>query len=750
MKITKTRYHIRAPFTGGLTGLCLSLLFGVALVARAEDNTTNIVSGFGADLGGTDLIIGNTGTNNYGQIDSAGSVFNVGVFYIGATAAASNNAVLVTDAGSSLQVNDLSAVGVDGSFNTLTLANGGVATGGGFGIIGHNPGATGNRVVIAGAGSAWNLTNVTTGLFVGHDNSPVNSLILTNGGTATTAANGLLGNLAGSDGNNALITGAGSSWTMGQGLFIGNHGANNTLTIADGGALTNTFAGVIGTEAASGSNNVLVTGTGSVWRNPELQVGVKGSDNTFTVAAGAQVWTIGSALTGRIGSHTDGTSANNSVVVTGAGSFWQMDGQLFVGEYGSSNTLIITDGGKVASPRPIVGAGATGFASPDYNTMVVSGAGSTFVQTNSAGVPTANARIGSLGSFNRLFVTNGGFVHFAVETRIGSGGTSSNNSVLVSGGGSYLKTDEGALNVGRGGSGNNSLTVTDGGVVESVCGTLGSANCHNNTVTITGQGSVWNVSSCDLDIPRGLVTTSTNNQLILTDGGWLTNVVKLTVLGLDSAIRLDNGNIAATLVDMGADTILSGRGTIKANVTAAAASLVHPGLGAGDTSALVIDGTLSLAGTTRITLNRTNSPNASKLDVTGALTLDGTLTVVNDGPPLQAGDTFNIYSSATGVSGSFSATNLPSLGTGLQWAFDAIGGTLSVQGPPSVMEFSLSGSTLTLAWPPANLGWIAQSNSVSLVDSGSWFDIAGSGSVTNLNITIDSALTNVFYRLRQP
>jgi hypothetical protein len=64
--------------------------------------------------------------------------------------------------------------------------------------------------------------------------------------------------------------------------------------------------------------------------------------------------------------------------------------------------------------------------------------------------------------------------------------------------------------------------------------------------------------------------------------------------------------------------------------------------------------------------------------------------------------------------------------------------------------FNVSGNTLALSWPATHLGWIAQSNSISLVNSNSWFDIAGSAAVTNLNIVINPAQPNVFYRLRHP
>jgi hypothetical protein len=53
-----------------------------------------------------------------------------------------------------------------------------------------------------------------------------------------------------------------------------------------------------------------------------------------------------------------------------------------------------------------------------------------------------------------------------------------------------------------------------------------------------------------------------------------------------------------------------------------------------------------------------------------------------------------------------------------------------------------------LTWPPEYLGWTAQSNSVDISDSNSWYDIPGSDTATSLNITVEPGTPKVFYRLR--
>ncbi len=62
---------------------------------------------------------------------------------------------------------------------------------------------------------------------------------------------------------------------------------------------------------------------------------------------------------------------------------------------------------------------------------------------------------------------------------------------------------------------------------------------------------------------------------------------------------------------------------------------------------------------------------------------------------------------------------------------------------------SVSGKTLTIAWPTDHLGWIlqAQTNGMSM---GQWFDLPGSGNVNSVAIPIDPANPAVFYRQYQP
>ena len=203
--------------------------------------------------------------------------------------------------------------------------------------------------------------------------------------------------------------------------------------------------------------------------------------------------------------------------------------------------------------------------------------------------------------------------------------------------------------------------------------------------------------------------------------------------------------------------LLRGKGgTVNGAVTVHSGGALIPGNSLNDIGALNINNTLTLAAdsATLMKIDRANGTNDTIRGIT-ALTYGGTLTVTNLGGDFTGGESYKFFTATTYNPGDFSATNLPSLGGGLSWSWNPANGTLSVvsggvTNTPTNISYSVSGTNLTLTWPGSHLGWYAQSNSVNVIDTNSWSDIAGSQAATNVSLTIDSALTNVFYRLRHP
>ena len=62
---------------------------------------------------------------------------------------------------------------------------------------------------------------------------------------------------------------------------------------------------------------------------------------------------------------------------------------------------------------------------------------------------------------------------------------------------------------------------------------------------------------------------------------------------------------------------------------------------------------------------------------------------------------------------------------------------------------SVSGPTLTLAWPATHLGYElqTQTNSASTGLGSTWFTVPGSSSTNSINLNIDPANPTVFFRL---
>ena len=203
-----------------------------------------------------------------------------------------------------------------------------------------------------------------------------------------------------------------------------------------------------------------------------------------------------------------------------------------------------------------------------------------------------------------------------------------------------------------------------------------------------GDGSANNTSLCGPIQGVSGFTKDGNAALIL----WATNsypgptVVSNGVLVVSG--RIEGGGA----VTVAAGATLGGNGTITGPVTVQAGATLSPGIGIGW---LAINNDLTLEGTARMQINRTNAPNCDQVGGISTLTYGGTLTVTNCGPGLQAGDTFTLFSAANYV-GSFATLNLPALAPGLAWD------TSSLQVNGSIRVLSIP----TYVYTPTNMAGV--------------------------------------------
>ncbi|NUN93863.1 MAG: PEP-CTERM sorting domain-containing protein, partial [Verrucomicrobiae bacterium] len=237
------------------------------------------------------------------------------------------------------------------------------------------------------------------------------------------------------------------------------------------------------------------------------------------------------------------SSQGNQVFIADSGSVWHASGGVFtVGEEGGNNTVTISNGGVLYSGAAYLGAVSPNRYAASNNTALVSGAGSLW--TNSS------LTVGHGGGNNTLILRDGGRVVSGSGT-IGLNTGAASNLVLVSDSGSFWDI-AGALAVGS--NPNNSLIITNGGLVRNNSGRIGyGVGASNNVARVTGAGSTWsntsalyigyNGGSNLLWIANGGKVVSAGGTLGFNNAGSANNAV----LVADSGSVWDAGNAAITL-----------------------------------------------------------------------------------------------------------------------------------------------------------------------------------------------------------
>ena len=153
-------------------------------------------------------------------------------------------------------------------------------------------------------------------------------------------------------------------------------------------------------------------------------------------------------------------------------------------------------------------------------------------------------------------------------------------------------------------------------------------------------------------------------------------------------------------------------------------------------------------------LNRTNAQNADLL-VAASIPFDGTLTVMNIGPALQVGDTFNLFDGA--ISGVFAATNLPTFGSpSFYWDTSLLGsqGIIKVASTappvPTITSPSLSGSNFTLQGANSQTGFNYVMEATPALAPAIWTGVqtnAGNGGTLNFTFPITPGNPQQFFRI---
>ena len=482
--------------------LLMSLWLGIqpAAAQYTSNYQTNIISGVTSNWPG-DYVIGSNTFCNALLVRNGGVLTNADS-YVGCLSASVSNSVMVSGAGS-VWTNANQYVGFSGGGNSLVITNAGRVANSLGTYVANDGTSMSNRVLVTGTNSIWDCAN---NLALGLAGSG-NSLVITNGGRVSDSYS-QLGSMLGSDGNSALITGGGSVWSNTASCAIGLNGSNNKMTINKGGRMVCNYA-TIGAYAWSSNNSMLVTDTNSLWDDSAeasvITVGQDGSGNSLVVTNGGKV--LGYyAYFGR------NFSGNNSALVTGPGSSFSVNCYIFTGDQGHDNTFTAAKGSTVSDKFCYISysAGSTN------NTVLITDTNSSWQNSYSVFVGFDGGG-GSLTISNGATMSSGGAFAASHDGALGVDATSSNNRALVTGGGSVWNCADN-LYVGLNGPGNN-LVISNGGRVINTDGYVGAnPGSDYNSVLVTGTNSVW-TNSADFYVGD----FSAGNSLVITNGGRVIN-----------------------------------------------------------------------------------------------------------------------------------------------------------------------------------------------------------------------------------
>jgi fibronectin-binding autotransporter adhesin len=284
------------------------------------------------------------------------------------------------------------------------------------------------------------------------------------------------------------------------------------------------------------------------------------------------------------------------------------------------------------------------------------------------------------------------------------------------------------------------------GVLENVSGAkaLNLVVAGTDPLTLTAYNNTY----------TGSTIVRSNATLVLYNAGYISGS---TPIDVQAGGVFDVSGTASGGYSMSGGQTLMGNGTVNGSVWTFPGSVLSPGASIG---VLTITNNLTIKGDLLFEVNKSLSPAASNdvILVGGVITNTGTgtLTVsnLNLSAPLAPGDKFTLFGG--NVVGNGSALNIaPAPGSGLAWAnkLEVDGSVEVVQSVatiPTNIVFSVTGGQMHLAWPPNYIGWLLQSNAVSVANTNFWSTVPGSDATNEFLLPIDQTQTNVFYRMLRP
>lgn len=632
-----------------LVTMMLGFYCPLASQGSVPNPVTGSVSITGSNSLGTDLVIGDSAASGTLTIAPGGSI-DMESGFIGADPAVGGNVVQVSGSGLWSNSSDLH-VGAAGASNSLVVSSGGSVFSGGTGYVGEDTSARGGSIKVTGAGSSL----INQGDFYLGQNGSGNLLVITNGGTVTVGGEGFLSSSAASSSNRLTITGSGSSLKIASDFYFGLSGGENRLTISDGASLTAASSFLSLNPGAQG-NSALVTGAGTMWSNSGALLVGGGDTASLTVADGASV----------------------SATEVGLGGGGGGSGALMIGTGGApgfinSPSVVFGSAGGTLAFNHIATNYSFAPAISGAGTLSVSGSGRTILNGNNSafsGSVDLQSGILGLGSSNALGSSSITFRGNATLQADAPGLTYTNPTTVlagatagfdangqrftvatdISGAGGVLLSDStgtGTLVITGSNSYTGGTTIGSGYLVLENSNALGTGPV---SIGGTSNGAGLIVDNQTLSLPY--LTLDNNGLLTITSSGILNSAGNVTING---GRLIDNGLLIAPLVSINPGGLLGGSGIVRANVINN--GIVSPGNSPGT---LTIQGNYTQGGSGALLIEIGSAALFDRLVVTGTAALSGNLAVSSyGGYPLSYGERYKFLSAAGGITGAFDSITAP-------------------------------------------------------------------------------------------
>ena len=460
-----------------------------------------------------------------------------------------------------------------------------------------------------------------------------------------------------------------------------NNTVTNGITLASGATATfeaggtyqhNQNGGAIPTATWNAASTCAITGwtTGTIFTN-----GLSQAFGNFTWNNPSQTTNVD--LEGFL------TTVNGNLEIdsTGAGGLYN-DNQTGTGVLAIQGNLTINGGNyggyggsaSVGGKKTywLLGGNLTLAGGTFYNNTNSSASSSEIFFTNNVGWGSANATISQTGgSFIwdkiEMAIVSGKTVSLATDFTLLNPSANTNRAFTVAGTldcGSHVLSN---LNSGVASAGSESFVLADGGTLK-----IGSTNGIDST------GATGNIQGFSQGI---IFSTAANYVYNGTSGQKMGAGLPATVSSLTIA------NTAAAVTNT--------QPLVVTNLTVASGAALDFN---GFTNIVV--SAPSLGGKLIMEVNRVgaNAFTGSQLDLSsGTLAYGGTLNVIATGSTLAAGDSIPLFSAGS-YSGNFTATNLPTLGSGLAWNTSALNtsGSIAVVSssvaPPTILPVQTDGA----------------------------------------------------------